>query len=232
MRKDAAPLRATTLSVQPGTTLNDDIGDQNQLVVTALDSASHPIAGAPVIYAVSDTSIADVSIEGLVSAKRSGHVVIHLYSLTAFLDVQLFIRDYPHLQYSRIPLSGRPYGLAVSPFSELYVTRRDSNSVVRIRESDGLVLGTAAVGSDPVDVSFSVTRGEAYALNVASQTVTRITTSNMLPSGTFYLSAEGARCLLSMDQGSIFVATTGAMERIATSTLAGSSLPGNNYSNA
>jgi YVTN family beta-propeller protein len=75
---------------------------------------------------------------------------------------------------ARAPVSGRPFGLAISTSDVVYVTRLDEASVVRLDPATADSVAGIAVGSAPTDVIFNAAGTRAYVTSQFSQSVSEI----------------------------------------------------------
>ena len=143
-------------------------GDTVQLTAVARDFLGNVLPGIPFTFSSSDTGVARVSGTGAVTFAGPGtaRIVAEGGYGRDSSDVTAVV--------ARTPVSGRPFGLAVSTGDAIYVTRLDAGSVVRLDPVTADSVASVAVGAAPTDVIFNAAGTRAYVTNQWSQSVSEI----------------------------------------------------------
>jgi YVTN family beta-propeller protein len=149
------------VALSPGSTLS--------LTATVYGSTGEPITGASVTWSSVHPSVASVSPTGdLTAGAGLGHAQVtarHTFGSRTVADtIDVVVR-------ARIPVSGRPYGLDVSPAGVVYVTLVDGAALARIDVAGLAVTRTVPVGFGPTQVAFNPAGDSAYVTNQLSGTV-------------------------------------------------------------
>lgn len=119
--------------------------------------------------------------------------------------------------YATRPLSGRPYGVAISSDGVVYAARLDVDSVSRADLPDTLITGAVAVGSTPSHVAFNPAGTRAYVANQGSNDVSVVdvasgTETAVVPldsdAWNVIVSPNGATVYATTDQGSLYFIAT------------------------
>ncbi len=190
------------------------VGSATAASALVLDSANTVIAGAPVTYTSSDTTVFAVSASGVVTARASGVALLRAVSGAARDSSPVVVyRTFPGTLQPRVPVASRPFGVAISSQNVLYVTRQDADSVARINLPALSVAGAAAVGADPGDVVFTGNGQTAYVGNVLGNSFTTVTVAT--GASTPHAAGESAwRLRLSKDQTRLYVSSPGGNVRL------------------
>jgi YVTN family beta-propeller protein len=113
----------TSIQVSP-TAMVLSSGQSQPITATVLDAAGGPIAGAPIGFASSNSSVAAVSAAGVVMAvgpDGSATITVSSGALTATVGV--FVGDAPPgTVLATVPLGGAPWGAAVTAAGDYFVT--------------------------------------------------------------------------------------------------------------
>ena len=185
------------------------------LVVTVRDSAGEVLPDEPVVYATSDGTVATVSPTGVVTGIAGGPATITVSALPATTAVPVAVLGRPAgTDVTTRPLTGRPYGVAVSRAGVVYVTRLDAALLTRIDLPVIAFSGSVAVGAAPTDVAFDPTGARAYVTNQGSQHVGVVnvatnTQIDVIPTG-----GDPFRVLVSPNGARLYV-TTNANDLLA-----------------
>ena len=185
------------------------------LVVTVRDSAGEVLPDEPVVYATSDGTVATVSPTGVVTGIAGGPATITVSALPATTAVPVAVLGRPTgTDVTARPMTGRPYGVAVSRAGVVYVTRLDAALLTRIDLPVIAFSGSVAVGAAPTDVAFDPTGARAYVTNQGSQHVGVVnvatnTQIDVIPTG-----GDPFRVLVSPNGARLYV-TTNANDLLA-----------------
>ncbi len=98
-----------------------------------------------------------------------------------------------------------PYGIAFDG-TNLWICNNGSNNVVKVRTSDGAILGTFAVGTNPIAVAYD--GANVWVANINSKNVTKLNGSTGAVLGTFTVGTLPAG--LAFDGTNIWVANNGS----------------------
>ena len=190
------------------------IGDSLQLV-TVIDSGATPVAGPIPTFVSRDTLVATVSVAGQV--RGVGHGVDTITVSAEGLITHMIVR----ISSSRVAISGRPFGVAVSSLGQAYITRQDANALSRVIIGPDTVAGTVAVGSDPGDVTFNAGGTTAYVTNFAGGNVGRFTVGAASQSDSASVGGAAFHVRMSASGTHIFVASNnGFLYTLDATTLA------------
>jgi DNA-binding beta-propeller fold protein YncE len=172
---DTVPvLGMAAIDVEPRDVMLEE-GDSVQLSVTARDAGGYVLSGVVFTYQSSDPSVVQVTPAGYVRWAGVGNALVVVeggYDRDSVAVLALV---------ARIPLGGRPYGVAVSAVDVVYVTQLDAGTVTRLDPATWTPLAAPFVGAVPVGVTFDAAGTSAYvtcespqwvaALDVPSNTV-------------------------------------------------------------
>lgn len=133
---------------------------------------------------------------------------------------------------TRVTVSGRPYGVAVSGAGTVYATRLDSASLARLDLPGTTVTGFAHVEAAPTDVVFDATGTTAYVTNQYSANVGVVnvatgTQVDSIPVGggaspfRVLLSADGRTLYVSTNSGTVLAVDVASKAVVATYVLSG-----------
>ena len=106
-----------------------------------------------------------------------------------------------------VPLSGRPYALAVSAQDVVYISRLDAASVVRYNGSSTTAADTVDVGSTPTELAFNPSGTKAYVTNQYSNNVGIIDVATGVQTGVIPVSGNPFQVLVSPDGSRLYVTT-------------------------
>jgi YVTN family beta-propeller protein len=115
------------------------------------------------------------------------------------------------------PLSGRPYGVAISSTGVVYAARLDVDSVSRANLPDTLITAAVAVGDIPSHVAFNPAGTRAYVANQGSNNVSVVNVASGTVIGNVPVSSDawnvivspnGATAYATTDQGSLYFIAT------------------------
>jgi YVTN family beta-propeller protein len=177
-----------------------------QLEAHVVDTAGEPIPGLLPSFTSSDTLIARVTPTGLVTSVGPIGFVIITARLAIFQDfARITIRDSNVVQ--RLPLSGAPFGVAISPGGVIYVTRPSTNAVSRLDLDQEAFTASVAVGSIPTRVTFNATGTTAYVSNQGSRNVGVIDVVSNTQTTVIPTTGDPAPVALSTDGATLFVTT-------------------------
>lgn len=153
-------------------------GDIQRLVATAYDAAGNLIAGASVRYSSSDTSVVQVSGDGVIAAITGGQSIVEARSGAAVEQVIVIVRPAPAPTVPIASLSLEPPSLLLLPLEPRRliaraldasgnaipnppVSWRSGNNRIAVVDRDGVVIGgapgiTSITASVPSGLSASV----------------------------------------------------------------------------
>lgn len=168
---------ATAVTIAPADTTIPQ-GGTFQVRTAITDSAGNVIGGLRPALASSDTSIVTVTPLGIVhtgSLAGSATITASFKKLTG-PDTLLFtavakvtVRDSNLV--NRVPLSGRPFGAAITPAGVVYVTLVDAGTLRRMDLPTQAFGASVGVGRVPTEVAFNSTGTRAYVTNQFDQNV-------------------------------------------------------------
>ena len=117
-------------------------------------------------------SVATVSATGLLTSIAAGQGTVTATAGTVSTDVPVVITGHPEgVQGPRLPLTNRPFGVAVGGDSVLLATQLDGGTVGKSRTNLATFPGSIVVGSVPTDVTFSANSLEGYVTNQGTHDV-------------------------------------------------------------
>ena len=190
-------------------------GTSVALVVTVRDSDGVALPDEPVTYATSDGTVATVTATGVVTGIAGGPATITVTALPASAAVPVTVLGSPAgTDVTASPISGRPYGVAVSRSGVVYVTRLDAGLMTRFDLPVITVSGNVAVGSFPTDVAFDPTGARAYVTNQGSQQVGVVNVATNTQVGVIPTGGDPFRVLVSPTGARLYV-TTNANDLLA-----------------
>jgi YVTN family beta-propeller protein len=178
------------------------------LVVTVRDSSGEVVPDEPVAYATNDGTVATVTPAGVVTGIAGGPAIITVTALPATAVVPVAVLGRPAgTDVTARPMTGRPYGVAVSRSSVVYVTRLDAGLMTRIDLPVIAFSGHVAVGSYPTDVAFDPTGTRAYVTNQGSQNVGVVNVATNAQIDVIPVGASPFQVLVSPDGARLYVTT-------------------------
>jgi YVTN family beta-propeller protein len=178
---------------------------QQSAVVTC---GGTPSTGAAVVFAVSDTTTASVSITGLVSGRAGGRAVVTVTSPGVSRQFPVLVFGHPAgiLGLSN-PLSGLPTGVAVSSTGVVFVTRYDSASLGRYAGATLAATPGPLVPTTGLDVAFNPAGTRAFVTNRDQQEVTVVDVSSNSSIANPAVGGHPLRVLAHPTSGFVFVTT-------------------------
>lgn len=191
--------------------VNLEEGANQQLVATALDSAGNQVTGVAVSFTTGDTAVVAVTAGGLVTGRRMGAGAVTARSGSVSTRVPVVVREAIATQLTPVPVSGRPFGTAVSSAGVVYATRQDADSLARIDLPAVTITGGVPVGRDPGDVVFSPSGTAAYVTNFLAQSVGFVSVGTGTQTATVPTPGNAYRLSLSADGSSLYVTAEAAV---------------------
>lgn len=117
------------------------------------------------------------------------------------------------------PLTGRPYGVAISSEGVVYAARLDADSVSRADLPDTLITGGVGVGSIPSHVAFNPAGTRAYVANQGSNEVSVVDVASGTEIAAVPLDSDAWNVIVSHNNATVYATTDqGSLYFIATAT--------------
>lgn len=176
------------------------IGDTLPLTAV-VDSDGHAVIGSSFAFASSDTAVAQVSGLGLVTGHGHGTATVTVTSGALSAQVKIVIAG------SRLLISGRPFGVAVSSLGLAYVTQQDANALTGVIVGADTVSEVVDVGADPGDVAFNGAGSVAYVTNFLGNTVGRVSVGSGSQSDSAGVGGDAFHIRVSGNGARIYVAS-------------------------
>lgn len=121
--------------------------------------------------------------------------------------------------YASRPLSGRPYGVAISSEGVVYAARLDADSVSRFDLPDTLITGGVGVGVTPSHVAFNPAGTRAYVANQGSNEVSVVDVAAGTEIAVVPLDSDAWNVIVSHNSATVYATTDqGSLYFIATAT--------------
>ena len=140
------------------------------LRAAVIDATGDTVPGQPLTFQSDSPSVVTISGAGLVSSAGppgNAAIIVRSGTLQGFATVSVMDTSI----VARLPLSGRPFGIAANGSGVVYITRADAESLARVDLPTMAFSGAASVGVEPASVAFTTTGTTAYVANLGSENV-------------------------------------------------------------
>jgi WD40 repeat protein len=190
---------------------------QTQSVHVTVYDALGDVIGAPVTFTPDDSTVAKVSIYGVITGVGTGSTVV---VATAFpLEDTVTVQVSGPLGVERICISGRPFGVAISAPGTMYVSQPSHDQLLRLELPSLTPIDSVDVGRNPGEVVFSADGARVYTPEILGTAVSAVdvVTNQRLPS--YAIGETPFRNLPSHDGTRLYVAShTGVVHVFNTLT--------------
>jgi YVTN family beta-propeller protein len=175
------------------------------LHATVFDATHTAIAGAPITFQSSDSTVATISGTGLVTGKAGGTAALYASSTPALASTSVTVTDTSLV--SRTPLSGSPFGTAATKSGTSYVLRHTANSASRFDLPSLTVAATFGVDNNPTVIAFDSSGATAFVTAQFADKVDVITVATNSVTDFINVTGDPFMVRVAPDDKSIWVST-------------------------